>query len=288
MKNILIGLTVLISITSFGQGEPKLTMYWNNYTLFNPANTGLNYKHYFNTSYRNQWNNLIDAPKVIIGQYSFKVDKINSGVGIGVALDKIGHSTSKKYYFNYAYHINLNNDATLSLGASTTLHTIETPIFITPNTTTDASLDPLIPAPQVHQTKVSFNIGSIFKKDKLELGLSLTQVNQPYFSKIHVKSGMYLFGMASYQFEISDFLTYKPSIFIKSNLSISDIGIINQLCYDDTYWFGINYYTSNALSVNIGADLFKKYRIGYAFEYNMQSPYYKYPSHEFTLGFLFK
>jgi len=284
MKYLITLLLLTPHIITFGQGEPKFTMYWNNYTLFNPANTGLNYNHYLNISYRNQWNDLIDAPKSFAGQYETKINSINSGIGIGAISSIIGISHSNKYYFNYAYHIKLDKDASLSFGLSTVFQTIQYKgVF-----TTAIPNDPSVPPTYTPQTKLNISIGSMYKKNNLEIGLSFTQINKPYYDVLHFRNAIHAFIMASYKFELSDFLTYKPSVFIKSNFTINDVGIINLLTYDDTYWFGLTYYTSNSISLNVGVDLLKKYRMGYCFEYNMTDPFYKYPSHEFTIGFLFK
>ncbi len=286
MKFLITVLVLTSTVFSYGQGEPQLSMYWNNYTLFNPANTGLNYKHYFNTSYRNQWTGVVNAPQIFAGQYSIKVDAINSGFGIGSIVETFGITNSQKYYFNYAYHLKLNTASTLSLGVSTAIQRMKyTGGLIPPQTGNELTL-PIINAPE---TKLNINFGALFKKNNLEIGASFTQINQPYFNNLHYKNQIHVFLMGSYQFELSDLLSYKPSVFIKSTFYISDIGIINQLTYNKTYWFGVNYYVnSNQISVNLGADILQKYRFGYCFEYNMANPLYKYPSHEFTVGFLFK
>ena len=284
MKYLVTILVLALTVFSFGQGEPQLSMYWNNYTLFNPANTGLNYKHYFNTSYRNQWTGVVNAPQTFAGQYSIKVNAINSGFGIGSIVETFGIINSQKYYFNYAYHLKLNTTSTLSLGVSTAIQRMKYTDYVIIEG--DGFSAPTL---NEFQTKLNINFGALFKKNNLEIGASFTQINQPYFNNLHYKNQIHVFLMGAYQFELSDLLSYKPSIFVKSNFYISDIGLINQLYWNKTYWFGVNYYVnSNQISVNLGADLLHKYRFGYCFEYNMANPLYKYPGHEFTVGFLFK
>jgi len=102
MKRIFL-ICCLVSFFGFTQTESQFDMYWNNYSMFNPANTGFEYNHFESAIYRSQWTGVEGTSNDVTALYSTKVNEINNGVGIGYMFVQIGNKNSNQLYFNFAY-----------------------------------------------------------------------------------------------------------------------------------------------------------------------------------------
>ncbi len=72
MKRNLTLILLVISLMGFSQQEPQFYMFWNNYSMFNPANTGLHYNHFGNMVYRTQRVGIEKQPITFTGIYGTK------------------------------------------------------------------------------------------------------------------------------------------------------------------------------------------------------------------------
>ena len=287
MKRILTLTLIIISSVGFSQQEPQFTMFWNNYSMFNPANTGLHYKHFGSFEYRSQWDKVENAPNTFTGIYEIKLESLNSGVGGGYLEDVIGLSSSKRIYLNYAYHLELENSL-ISFGAATVFNHVEFHKGLNaPQTETNVTLDPNISSG--HGTKLNINFGLTYKREKLEIGLSSTQINEPTYNEINFKNTRHYFTFASYDLKLSNQFDLKPSFYFKSDGEAWGAELNSLFTYKKQYWMGLTYRHKNTVAFQLGVDIKEKYRVGYAYDYATSTlGNYNNGSHEIVLALLIK
>ena len=288
MKRIFL-ISCLGSFFGFTQTELQFDMYWNNYTMFNPANTGFEYKYFGSAIYRSQWTGVEGAPNNISALYSTKVNKINSGVGIGYMFDKIGFNNSSRLYFNYAYHFNLDNSQ-LSIGTALVVNRIKFEgLWNAPQTGTTGGLDPNIP--NDYQTKLNFNFGFIYKAGNIDFGLSATQINQPYYEKLNFSNQRNYFGYVAYNFTLTSNLSLRTMLNVKTDQVAMAADLYTLFTLKKKYWVGLMYgIASKYTGIQVGADLKEKIRIGYSLNVNFLStfPNTNQITHEIVFAYLLK
>jgi type IX secretion system PorP/SprF family membrane protein len=291
MKRILTFTFLIISILGFSQSEPQFTMFWNNYSMFNPANTGLHYKQYGNIAYRAQWDQVENAPNSFTGLYETKLKSINSAIGVGYFKDIRGLFDNNRAYLNYAYHTKDNIfGGNISYGVSLVYSYLKfNPKYIVICDGCEVQLDPIFPITGMSQGKIHLNFGLNYQRDKLEVGLSSTQINQPYYNDLYFTASRHYFGLVSYQFKLSNQFDFKPSIYFKSD-GVAWVAELNSLfTYKKQYWMGLTYRHRDALAFLAGVDIKEKFRVGYSYDY-VTGPLGNYTngSHEFVLAVMIK
>lgn len=255
--------------------------------MFNPANTGLHYKHYGNAVYRSQWDGVENAPNSFTGIYEAKLESINSGVGIGYLHDVIGLGSSKRIYLNYAYHLQLDNSL-LSIGGAAVFNRLGFKEgWVTPDG--GAVFDPNLPV-GAYDIKLNVNFGITYKRDKLEIGVSSTQINEPFYNDVNFQSTRYYMGMVAYQFELSKNIDLKPRFYIKSDGVASIMEVNTLFTLKNKYWMGLTYRHSDGIGIQAGIDFKEKFRIGYSYDFmtNKIIGQYGSGSHEIVFAILIK
>lgn len=276
MKKITLIFTLCFSVFLHGQQEPEYTMFWNNYSLFNPANTGFLHDHYVNASYRTG----NPSYKYNVNSFSFlyenNIKKIKSGVALGFVKDNNPYIDKNAYTFNYAYHPEILF-GTLSFGLGVTAKSIE---FSNVNFNNSAV------NPNISETKINVSFGALYRLENLEFGLSVTQMNRAFYDNVNYQAQQQVFGLITYKFEFENGVDLKPSVYYKSDYKNHAIDFNILLTFNDLFWCGATYKNSNTIAGIIGIDINKKFRIGYSLDYYSYAIYHGF-SHEFTLGYLF-
>jgi len=252
MKGIFIVFLVGLSTLSFSQQEPQYSMFWNNYSLFNPANTASSQEIIsLGANYRTKFVDSGIQPHLCSVNYENKIEKINSGVGFGYSFDKVKLSKSNKIYLNYAYHLSIGKRSSLNFGIS-----FDYNIRKYNNTWygPDGQNDPSLPYSNP-QGKVNVNLGILFRSEKLKLGMSLTQVNTPFFDELSFTNARHIFWLASYNFHIKNTINYTPTIYYKGDFVNSIIEINNMFDYKKKVFLGVTYRDEDAVSVQLGYQL---------------------------------
>lgn len=262
-----IGLTV--STNSFSQQDPRSTIFWNQYMYTNPAMTGAVYKHHANAQWRNQWTKINGAPTTLWLNYALKLDSINSGVGVSYEYDVIGVNRQHTALASYAYHIPIKK-MFLSFGISAGIVNISFNnkyfVFNDPN-------DPVIPSS--NQTFFRGDLGIALHGAKWNAGLSCTKLNG-YFTR---SSGPYdlaphywLFG--DYTFQLGKNWKLTPRAQAGSDLQYI-YSIVGLTASWKDLWFGAtaaNPFDGGAeLGLIIGYDIVGKFRLGYAYEFGVNT-----------------
>jgi type IX secretion system PorP/SprF family membrane protein len=281
-----IALTIglIVSSNSFSQQDPRASFFWNQYMHTNPAMTGAIYKHHANAQWRNQWTKVNGAPTTLWANYAIKLDSINSGIGASYEYDVIGFNKQHTALVSYAYHIPIKK-MFLSLGVSAGTLTMSLDktgfIFNDPN-------DPAIP--KSSQTFFRGDLGIALHGEKWNAGLSCTKVNG-YFTRsssgYDIAPHYWAFGDYTFHLGQNWKLTPRAQVYTDMKKAASTLALVATV-YEDI-WFGFSgHLASGNISVSpmVGYDIVGKFRIGYIYEYPIDSSFGS--THEIILSYQLK
>jgi type IX secretion system PorP/SprF family membrane protein len=260
---------LILSSNSIAQQEPRSSFFWNQYMYTNPAMTGAIYKHHANAQWRNQWTKINGAPTTLWLNYAARIDKINSGIGASYEYDVIGLNKQHTALASYAYHIPIKK-IFLSLGISAGFSSLsfDTKGYIY----FDVNNQPL---PQ-SQSFFRGDLGIALHGEKWNAGLSCTKLNG-YFTR---SSGPYdiaphywLFG--DYTFQLGENWTLTPRAQVGSDL-LNIYSIAALTASWKNLWFGVtvaNPFGGSGFELGpmIGYDIVGKFRVGYTYEFGVNS-----------------
>lgn len=118
MVKLIFILTILFSwlatTSGYTQKDPISRMYWNNYSVINPANSGFEQERFIAIQYRDQWVGSHGTPKTVWTIAETYIEPINSGLVINHMYDEIGNFRKNYFNINYNYQINLCPEHVLS------------------------------------------------------------------------------------------------------------------------------------------------------------------------------
>lgn len=285
LKQLLIFLNLSSISVSFAQQDPLLTNYWNNLSIINPATTGVYYKHQAAVNYRNQWDKVNGAPNTLIAGYNTKIDKIHGGIGFNYQYETIGFNQMQRLDLNYGYHFDLGNNRIISAGISAGVHRLGVDATWIPPVTTP---DPDLPNSSTQYSFLS-NIGVVYKSDALSVGLSSTQFLSSNRKSTFYTSARHYNLFASYNIMVARKLVFIPQFVVRTD-AVKFSADFNLLArYNERFWAGLTYRTSDAIAFSAGWDIKEKYRVGYSYDHPInQLSSISRGTHEIVVGFLLK
>ncbi|MFH0895734.1 MAG: PorP/SprF family type IX secretion system membrane protein [Bacteroidota bacterium] len=281
MKNLFC-ILLFSSSLCMAQQEPQYTMYWNQYSIFNPAASGLFYDKYAAVTSRHQWVGFGAEPKTLAAQYCQKIDAIHGGAGINYFYDELGLEKKHHINLNYSFHLKLKNDNILSFGlyAGILRYTIDRTqfVFIDPN-------DPLLQNLK-KETDYNFNsgFGIVFKTHKYQAGAGISQLNEPKFFSPSVKSSRHYYLSSLYNIDLYK-LVIQPNLLFKTTLKNWQIDVSLRAFFIKHFWLGTGWRYQDAIMFMAGYDFKEKFRIGYSYDYTTSDiGHFSHGSHELTLA----
>lgn len=287
MKAIILITSLACSTLSLAQQDPLTTLFWQNLAHFNPAISGLENTHFGAVTYRNQWDGVNGAPVHVFANYGTRLWE-NHGIGVVYAHDRIGYTASNSALINYNYQIKLKENHRISLGAAAGIYRLKSnPTWVPPSSFPDNSLPT-----GFSSSKFDANAGIAYTNNKLLVGLGVTHLTAPSLksntSTISFDVARHYYLNGAYKFTLGEHLSIKPQLLVRTDL-IKMSGDFNVLAtLKDNYWLGISY-RQYAIAGMIGWDIKGKYRIGYAYDYPINTiSNINRGSHEATLAFLLK
>jgi type IX secretion system PorP/SprF family membrane protein len=246
-------------LATYAQQTSLLTLFWNNYSLVNPAMTGADQKHRATVNWRNQWDKVNGAPNTLLAGYQVKHETWNSGFGINYTFETIGFERSHQADLNYSYHIELSRGGKILLGASAGYRQSRHQHPFNPGN----SLFP------VDSRNICFvaNVGLAYSKERFLVGVSSTSINQPRSGSYQLKRVLHTH--ASYAFSVGKKLEVKPQVLFRTDLINYSMDLNLLATFKKQYWIGISYRHSDAICGMLGVDLKQKYRVSYAYDYTI-------------------
>ena len=110
--SITIVLLLCISGTVFSQLNPMGSIYYQNQYMANPALAGITKGWELNAAYKAQWTGIKGAPNMQGLTAAYGSENYRTGLGLTVFNDKAGIVRTTSVKATYAYHLQLNNNAT--------------------------------------------------------------------------------------------------------------------------------------------------------------------------------
>ena len=264
MRIILTIISLFVFTVSFAQEQMPNTMYWNNYSLFNPAATALNFKHkgVVVGTIGSEMDFYYKRPINFYSLYNFRWDKINSGIGISYESSYFGITSENLFRFNYAYHFQLKKDRHISLGTSFNYKrkTIGyTKLAIAPYPTSD-----------VHEDYYNLDLGALYQSPRMLIGISVNSVasimrtDRKLYPDIYTPTRNFAMNF-SYDFPIGNNFEITPGFYTAYYNDISTFELNVRATYKKRYLLGMSVLDEfDAVSLFAGIDLFEKYTIAYA------------------------
>ena len=322
---ILFILIFLVSVVLHAQQRPYYTQYIMNNYIINPAVAGIENYWDVKASHRMQWVGLKDAPVTTYLTVHGPLKKSNyeresattfrargqnprgeaywrdytaaephAGVGFTVINDNTGPLNRLAAYGTYAYHIGLSPRTNLSAGISAGFTNLSLDASKLDFGTT--SVDPAVAGSGViNRIKPDISAGLWLYSKDFFVGLSAQQIvpqnvtfSDNTVSLTNGKLVPHLFLSAGYRMQISDDVSFLPSMLIRY-ISPLPVGydVNAKMQYQDIIWLGASYRYNDGFAAMVGVNLNHSINIGYS--YDVQTSKLNTVSrgtHEILIGFL--
>lgn len=107
LRGVVLVFDVTMTSPTFSQNDLLSSLYWNNYSTINPANSGLEYKHFYSVQARDQWTDVERNPqtKWVVGDIKTKF--LHGGLGLNYMNYQLGNTKSQKLALNYSFQIQI-------------------------------------------------------------------------------------------------------------------------------------------------------------------------------------
>lgn len=249
MRSLIVGL-LMLPLISFAQNS----MFWNHYSVTNPAATGLVSNHYGFATY-----SFFKHPGPISGYnlyagYDAKLASLHGGLGLNVSSSKFAWFGNNSANLNYSLHQKIGEKYIWAFGIGAGMLNIYNEDF-----------DTIYSARS--ETQFNLNLGTVFKGKNSEVGFSITQLNRPSFGdsiKNPTDPTYFLYGQ--YKLKLSEKIDFIPRLQYINYTGYDELKLNVTLLMKKQYWFGIGYSHRTTFSLMAGVDLFEKFRLGYSIE----------------------
>lgn len=259
-----------IVTTTVAQQDPQFTQNMFNKLLTNPGYAGTNKAICATLLYRNQWTRFDGAPQTGLLSADAYVPKLRGGVGLIVMNDKLGYEKGNYAKLAYSFHLPVG-PGVLGIGIEGgMLNKSINGKWITPDGT-PAENDPKIPNGNVTTTTYDLGLGVFYSTEKLYAGVSSTHLPEQKLSDLYYQVARTYYFTAGYNYEMSQSLELKPSVFIKSVASPTQMDINCLLQYNKKFYGGLTYRITDAVAALVGFNYQlpngANLRIGYSYDY---------------------
>jgi type IX secretion system PorP/SprF family membrane protein len=273
------------------QQDPMLSQYMFNGLYLNPAYAGSHEYATLTNLYRGQWVGFKGAPQTGIISYDAPFAKNSMGLGGILAFDHIGVSNKMDLSVNYAYHIKISQKCKLALGLRASISYYWTNF----EDLTYWDGDDPVYRNNINTFMPNFGAGAYFYMKRFYAGFSVPTVLSynpaenlsANLAQVQRQERHYLLT-AGYAIRLSPKFDLKPSFLMKLNANAPVQFDVNlNLLYNNMFWIGGSYRTGDGIVAMVEVQATKFMRIGYAFDYPIQTQMsnYQYGSHEIMLAF---
>lgn len=270
MKRLLL-ISILISsgiLYTHSQQDKMLTHFIFDKMSINPGATGVGMNHQVcgTMIYRNQWDRFNGAPNSVLVNAEANVSQyFPSAVGISFYHDAIGFSRQNNLTLNYSYHLNLSGGI-LGLGAALGMVNYGmSPVWITPDGNPN---DGSLPTSK-SQATFDANLGLYYMSyDGWYIGLSSTHLPAMKLDDLNFNTARHYYAMGGYRkdqvFSV-DQLSLEGNLLVRSDLVKFSSDINLRAIWDDTFYAGVTYRTSDAVGIMAGIN-WKAFTFGYSYD----------------------
>ncbi|MFT5858718.1 MAG: type IX secretion system PorP/SprF family membrane protein [Flavobacteriaceae bacterium] len=290
----------------------------NNPFIVNPAAGGLSDVMQLELTSRSQWLGYSNSPRAMIfnGFSPIKIGKSSEGlsefnykdralfeapersiglikhvVGGRALIESIGPFQKTSVHGSYAIHLpfskNYNISAGLGIGWSS-LGIIQDRVVLFQED--DISYSEFL-GNTSSQNILDASAGVTLYSKNLFVGFSSTQVlkNKAVFADVVTESNFnrHYYIIAKYNFEMGDLMSLEPSVvgkLVENSPFSADLGI--RAIYKKSAWIGLQYRLTNAVTLQVGANIIKNLYVSYGYEHSLGAiRSANNGTHEIQLGF---
>jgi type IX secretion system PorP/SprF family membrane protein len=284
----------LLAFTAFAQQDPLYTQYMFNPLNYNPAYAGNKSILSAALIHRQQWVGIDGAPQVTALSVHSPLKNKNMGVGLEITNDQIGPMNNLWIQASYAYRIKVSRISKGKIGFGLKAGVLRTGLNWNKIRYKDQD-DQLIGANTQNFTSPVFDFGIYYHiTNKLFAGGTIKNLNAPKYglpsvgtSGIETRQLPQLLLTYGHIFELNDRVVFRPSLLFRYTtraLPMTDINL--SLLFDQTFWVGISYRTSNTVAAILEYEITEQIKLGYSYDYDFNElSTYSTGSHEIFLGF---
>lgn len=286
MKKLLIILFFIASNWAVGQQLPQFTQYMLNDYVLNPAIGGSNPYFIAQGNQRMQWVGVTDAPRTFVFSMHGPLESQKVGLGGFIFSDITGPTRRTGAKFSYAYHFKLSDGIKMSLGLSAGVLQ-----FILDGSKLDLAVQNDLALSNAQQSVVvpDAAAGLYIYSENFFVSLSAPQLintKLQFFEDYEntlSRLAQHYYGMAGYNFRVSDFLI-QPSVLVKFVDPLIQFEGGVKVEYDELIWLGSNFRQDDGLGVMLGYNINKNFSFAYSYDIPLYS-YSRYSngSHEAVL-----
>jgi type IX secretion system PorP/SprF family membrane protein len=296
-KIVALFFTIGFGTVVYAQQLPQLTQYMINNYAINPAIAGMHDYYQVNTTIRNQWAGINDAPRTtILSIYGKKGDHV--GLGGVVYNDQAGPTSRLGGNMSYTYHLSLSSEvkAALALAAGfSQFKILKEGLNFEDNFANEAQGGDIV------RTVPDATFGFNTYGKNWYFGLSIPQLlsyspdlyDRNFYNNLDEESQgkllRHYYVLGAYKHQIDPFWSIEPSLLLKSfkaSPTQFDIGV--KTTYDDKLWFGGGYRTNGYILCLLGYTIKERYVLGYSYDISTGPiGIASNGSHEFMLGIKF-
>lgn len=301
MRKYVLLFFVLLPCLLFAQQAPQYSMYFLNPYSFNPAYSGLDESLSITGVFRKQWVQLQGSPINQSLNAHMPWYYMKGGVGLQVENDMLGAERNLSASLSYAYHRNLGNDYTLSLGLAGGMiqKTIDGDKLRAPDGNYENIIDhqdDFLPIGKEGAIAPLLNVGLYLKNESLEIGLSANNIIEPFaeYNLNAITQFQFLrnyFIIFAYEIELGSRFQMKPSLFLKTDFIEFQTDISSIFTYNDNIFAGASLrgYSKNtfdAVVLTAGMRITENITLAYAYDVSISSlRTYNKGSHEVLLNY---
>lgn len=276
MKKIILSIIFLFFIIKVSaQQDPEYTHYMYNMNVINPAYaTGVEAMLDLGVLYRSQWVGMEGAPKTLNFFGHMPLNK-KVEMGFSIVSDDIGDGAKKEdnFYADFAYVLDMNSKARLSLGLKAGFTTFKTNFNGFKFESGDASTDEAF-SENINNVFPNIGVGAYYFTDNYYIGLSAPNL----LSSKHIEeqSGINAFGSekihmfftGGYVFNLSDSFKLKPAFMTKIvQGSAFSLDISANVLFNEKFELGTSYRFDDSLSALMSVKVSPIINVGYAYDY---------------------
>ena len=305
MKNILVIIAIcsLSFSSAFAQQDPLLSHYMFNGLFINPAYAGSHPYTGATLVHRQQWLGFGEGrPQTSVFGIDGPIKKKTMGLGLTFVNDNTGGFKRNDVMINYAYHLKVSDEGTLSLGINAGMVNLA---YDNSKTTGWNNGNSLVQINDVAFTNGGFwtpkvGFGAYYYTKKLYVGLSLPTLyakeaqgfSYTASSKDYNYFKTHALFTAGYLFDIGSKIMLKPSTLIKYQQNAPlQVDLNCNAFFDGGFSAGLSYRadkTSSWMVGILGYNINPEIRLGLAYDFNFSGiRKYNKGSLEFMLGYDF-
>lgn len=290
-RYVLIALVWLCPLMLHAQNDPAFNHYWTLQSFYNPAVSGLNKQLDVHGAYAMQMLGYTHAPATMILTADLPLWMIGPahGVGVGFMNDKIGLFEHKKFYLQYALHLNLWGGR-LSAGVRAGMLAEN---FDGTGVDAQDPGDPAFPSSEVNGTALDLDAGLRYDGKQWYAGFSVLHTLAPVVelgdnktNEYEVPQTFYLTG--GYNIRLKNpLLSMQTSAIVRTDLQNWRGDVTARLAYNGPkgkMYIGVGYSPTISASLFIGGD-FHGIQIGYCYECYTGGVGALQGTHELSLGY---